>query len=81
MKSFLLIGAALAAASVSFSAVAGPDFYIIEKGRDAKRAVQRAEAAQAAQASQAVPAPQAAPATQPPLTSVTPRGVVYQRGG
>ncbi|AOY97854.1 hypothetical protein BKK81_00015 [Cupriavidus sp. USMAHM13] len=51
MKSFLLIGAALAAASVSFSAVAGPDFYIIEKGRDAKRAVQRAEAAQAAQAS------------------------------
>ena len=66
VKSFLLIGAALAAASVSFSAVAGPDFYIIEKGRDAKRAVQRAEAAQAAQASQAVPAPQAAPATQPP---------------
>ena len=32
VKSFLLIGAALAAASVSFSAVAGPDFYIIEKG-------------------------------------------------
>jgi len=46
MKAFLLAGAALTAASVSLSAIAGPDFYVIEKAREAKRAEQRSLAAQ-----------------------------------
>ncbi|WP_454727044.1 MULTISPECIES: hypothetical protein [Cupriavidus] len=66
MKKIALAGAGLMALSCSLSALAGPDFSVIEKGREAKRAQQHA----------AVSQPQAATTTQ---ASVTPRGVVYQR--
>jgi hypothetical protein len=68
VKNIFLIGASLMAATLSLSAIAGPDFYVIEKGREAKRAEQRA----------AVMQPKA---TQPVVLSVTPRGVVYKRAG
>jgi hypothetical protein len=70
VKKILLIGASLMAASFSLSAIAGPDFYLIEKGREAKRAEQRA----------AVNQPKAEK-PKPVVNSVTPRGVVYKRGG
>ncbi|WP_137924167.1 hypothetical protein [Cupriavidus sp. 2SB] len=50
MKTTLFLGATLLAASFSISAIAGPDFYVIEKAREAKRAEQRATAAQLHQA-------------------------------
>lgn len=69
MKRLILTGAGLMAFSCALSAIAGPDFYVIEKAREAKRAKQRA-------ASQPQP-----DRPQPVATSVSPRGVVYKRGG
>ena len=69
MKRLILTGAGLMAFSCALSAIAGPDFYVIEKAREAKRAEQRA-------ASQPQP-----DRPQPVATSVSPRGVVYKRGG
>ncbi|WP_197090428.1 hypothetical protein [Cupriavidus basilensis] len=65
MKKIALAGAGLMALSCSLSALAGPDFAVIEKAREAKRAQQHA----------AVSQPVATTATQ---ASVTPRGVVYK---
>ncbi|WP_420993070.1 hypothetical protein ACKI2N_023060 [Cupriavidus sp. 30B13] len=67
MKKIALAGAGLMALSCSLSALAGPDFAVIEKAREAKRAQQHASASQ----------PLAAATTT--QASVTPRGVVYQR--
>ncbi|MGT2431682.1 hypothetical protein ACU4GI_24515 [Cupriavidus basilensis] len=70
MKRLILTGAGLMAFSCALSAIAGPDFYIIEKAREDKRAEQRAAASQ--------PQPDR---PQPVATSVSPRGLVYKRGG
>ncbi|MGO4330920.1 hypothetical protein AB4Z48_13140 [Cupriavidus sp. 2TAF22] len=74
MKNIALIGAGLMALSCSLSAFAGPDFSVIEKAREARRAQQRAAAAQPATS-------QPLAAATPTPDSVTPRGVVYKRGG
>jgi len=57
MKTSFLLGATLVAASFSLSAIAGPDFYVIEKAREAKRVEQRAAAAQVHQTQAATNAP------------------------
>ncbi|WP_416047019.1 hypothetical protein [Cupriavidus basilensis] len=69
MKRLILTGAGLMAFSCALSAIAGPDFYAIEKAREAKRAKQRAAS------------PPQPDRPQPVATSVSPRGVVYKRGG
>ncbi|GJG98470.1 hypothetical protein [Cupriavidus pauculus] len=46
MKTILFLGATFLAASFSVSAIAGPDFYVIEKAREAKHAEQHATEAQ-----------------------------------
>ncbi|WP_029044416.1 MULTISPECIES: hypothetical protein [Cupriavidus] len=43
MKNLTLMAAGLAALACSLAALAGPDFAVIEKGRAAKRAEQRAQ--------------------------------------
>ncbi|WP_155887916.1 MULTISPECIES: hypothetical protein [Cupriavidus] len=67
MKKIALAGAGLMALSCSLSALAGPDFAVIEKAREAKRAQQHAAVSQ--------PVATTATTTQ---ASVTPRGVVYK---
>jgi len=65
MKTLHLISTALTAAFVSMSAYAGPDFYVIEKAREAKRADQRNVATEV---------------HQQVVTSTTPRCVTYKQG-
>lgn len=72
MKPLLMVCAGMMALSCSVVAVAGPDFYIIEKARAAKHAGQ-----QQAKASEST----AGKAPGRIANSVTPRDVVYKHGG
>ncbi|WP_454766343.1 hypothetical protein [Cupriavidus campinensis] len=67
MKPLILVAAGLMAISCSVSALAGPDFYVIEKARAAKRAEPHP-----------APASSAAADKKPEsVSTATPRGVIY----